>query len=236
MFEVDVTDEQVAFFRENGYLAVDRITTDEEIEWLRARNTTRSKPRRAAASPTSCSTSLAAYGSHRGARARPAAVPRAAHARARRHRDVPQRASHLGALARCRRCRHRELGPPHLQTAACRCGHALAPRRGVLGGRPLVPRARCVDPARRDVVENGCLWFVPGFAPRRGVASPPSRRRPGRAHPRVRGRSRPLGRGARAVARRRRRASTTRARSTAPTRTPPTVRAGRGRTSSSSRR
>ena len=36
MFEVDATDEQVAFFRENGFLAVDRITTDEELEWLRA--------------------------------------------------------------------------------------------------------------------------------------------------------------------------------------------------------
>jgi hypothetical protein len=30
----ELTDEQVAFFRENGYLSIDRITTDEEIEWL----------------------------------------------------------------------------------------------------------------------------------------------------------------------------------------------------------
>jgi ectoine hydroxylase-related dioxygenase (phytanoyl-CoA dioxygenase family) len=34
-FQVDVTDEQVAFFRENGYLSIERITTDEEIEWLK---------------------------------------------------------------------------------------------------------------------------------------------------------------------------------------------------------
>jgi ectoine hydroxylase-related dioxygenase (phytanoyl-CoA dioxygenase family) len=35
-FDVDVTDEHVAFFREHGYLAIERITTDEEVEWLRA--------------------------------------------------------------------------------------------------------------------------------------------------------------------------------------------------------
>lgn len=34
-FEVDVDDDQVAFFHENGYLAIERITTDEEVEWLR---------------------------------------------------------------------------------------------------------------------------------------------------------------------------------------------------------
>lgn len=33
-FEVVPTAEEVAFFRENGFLAVERITTDEEIEWL----------------------------------------------------------------------------------------------------------------------------------------------------------------------------------------------------------
>jgi ectoine hydroxylase-related dioxygenase (phytanoyl-CoA dioxygenase family) len=34
-FEVDVSDDQVEFFREHGYLAIDRMTTDEEVEWLR---------------------------------------------------------------------------------------------------------------------------------------------------------------------------------------------------------
>jgi hypothetical protein len=34
-FEVNVTDEQVAFFRENGFLSLERITTDEEVEWLK---------------------------------------------------------------------------------------------------------------------------------------------------------------------------------------------------------
>jgi hypothetical protein len=34
-FVVDVTDEQVRFFRENGWLALERITTDAEDEWLR---------------------------------------------------------------------------------------------------------------------------------------------------------------------------------------------------------
>jgi len=33
-FEVEPTAEQVAFFDENGFLAVDRLTTDEEIDWL----------------------------------------------------------------------------------------------------------------------------------------------------------------------------------------------------------
>ena len=34
-FEVSPTDEEVAFFRDNGFLVVERITTDEEIDWLR---------------------------------------------------------------------------------------------------------------------------------------------------------------------------------------------------------
>ena len=34
-FHVDLTDEQVAFFQENGYLSIPRITTDEEIDWLK---------------------------------------------------------------------------------------------------------------------------------------------------------------------------------------------------------
>jgi hypothetical protein len=32
---VEVTDEQVQFFRDNGYLVIDRITTDAEVGWLR---------------------------------------------------------------------------------------------------------------------------------------------------------------------------------------------------------
>ena len=34
-FQVDLTDHDVAFFRENGFLSIDRITTDQEVEWLR---------------------------------------------------------------------------------------------------------------------------------------------------------------------------------------------------------
>jgi ectoine hydroxylase-related dioxygenase (phytanoyl-CoA dioxygenase family) len=34
-FEVTPSRDEVAFFRENGYLAVERITTDEEIAWMR---------------------------------------------------------------------------------------------------------------------------------------------------------------------------------------------------------
>jgi ectoine hydroxylase-related dioxygenase (phytanoyl-CoA dioxygenase family) len=34
-FHVELTESQVASFRDNGFLALDRITTDEEIEWLR---------------------------------------------------------------------------------------------------------------------------------------------------------------------------------------------------------
>jgi len=33
-FDIEPTAEQVAFFAENGYLSVPRITTDEEVEWL----------------------------------------------------------------------------------------------------------------------------------------------------------------------------------------------------------
>ena len=35
-YDVDITDEQVAFFAENGHVTIDRITTDEELEWFRA--------------------------------------------------------------------------------------------------------------------------------------------------------------------------------------------------------
>jgi ectoine hydroxylase-related dioxygenase (phytanoyl-CoA dioxygenase family) len=36
-FEVHPTDEDVEFFRQHGYLHIERITTDEELAWLRAR-------------------------------------------------------------------------------------------------------------------------------------------------------------------------------------------------------
>ena len=34
-FEIDLTEEQIAFFHDNGFLSIERITTDEEIEWLK---------------------------------------------------------------------------------------------------------------------------------------------------------------------------------------------------------
>ncbi|MBT7097651.1 phytanoyl-CoA dioxygenase family protein, partial [Candidatus Poribacteria bacterium] len=34
-FDVTLTDEQLAHYREQGYLSIDRITSDEEVEWLR---------------------------------------------------------------------------------------------------------------------------------------------------------------------------------------------------------
>ncbi len=34
-YEVDVTDEMVAAYRNDGFTSIDRITTDEELEWLR---------------------------------------------------------------------------------------------------------------------------------------------------------------------------------------------------------
>jgi hypothetical protein len=33
-FQIEPTEEQVAFFRENGFLVLDRITTDAEVAWL----------------------------------------------------------------------------------------------------------------------------------------------------------------------------------------------------------
>lgn len=36
-FEVSPTEDDVEFFQENGYLRIERITTDEELEWLGAR-------------------------------------------------------------------------------------------------------------------------------------------------------------------------------------------------------
>ncbi len=34
-FQIDLTEEQIASYRDNGYLSIERITTDEEIEWLK---------------------------------------------------------------------------------------------------------------------------------------------------------------------------------------------------------
>ena len=34
-FQVDITEEQIAFFRKNGFLSIERITTDEEVAWLK---------------------------------------------------------------------------------------------------------------------------------------------------------------------------------------------------------
>ena len=34
-FEIDLTEEQIAFFHDNGFLSIEQITTDEEIEWLK---------------------------------------------------------------------------------------------------------------------------------------------------------------------------------------------------------
>ena len=34
-FQVDLTEEQIASFRDNGFLSIERITTDEEVAWLK---------------------------------------------------------------------------------------------------------------------------------------------------------------------------------------------------------
>ena len=34
-FEIDVTEEEIEFFQENGFLSINQITTDEEIDWMR---------------------------------------------------------------------------------------------------------------------------------------------------------------------------------------------------------
>ncbi len=34
-FAVTISDQEVTFYRDNGYLKIERITTDEELEWLR---------------------------------------------------------------------------------------------------------------------------------------------------------------------------------------------------------
>lgn len=34
-WQIDLTDEQIRFFREQGFLSLPRVTTDEELEWLR---------------------------------------------------------------------------------------------------------------------------------------------------------------------------------------------------------
>src|SRR5262245_34641374 len=34
-FDADIGERDIAFYRDNGYLSVARVTTDEELEWLR---------------------------------------------------------------------------------------------------------------------------------------------------------------------------------------------------------
>ncbi|MCY4013992.1 MAG: hypothetical protein OXG82_14905 [Gammaproteobacteria bacterium] len=34
-YQVDLTREQIAFFRDNGFLRIERITADEEVAWLK---------------------------------------------------------------------------------------------------------------------------------------------------------------------------------------------------------
>ena len=34
-YQVDITEDQTSFFRENGFLSIPRITTDAEVEWLK---------------------------------------------------------------------------------------------------------------------------------------------------------------------------------------------------------
>ena len=34
-FRIDLAEEQIASYRDNGFLSIERITTDEEIEWLK---------------------------------------------------------------------------------------------------------------------------------------------------------------------------------------------------------
>ena len=34
-FEIDVTEEEIEFFQENGFLSINQITTDEEIDWMK---------------------------------------------------------------------------------------------------------------------------------------------------------------------------------------------------------
>ena len=66
---------------------------------------------------------------------------------------------------------------------------AVAPGRGVLGSRPVVPRGRRVDAARRRRCRQRLPLVRPGFAPRRGARAPPPRRRSGRPHPGARRRA-----------------------------------------------
>ena len=34
-FDIDLTEEQITSYRDNGFLSIERITTDEEVEWLK---------------------------------------------------------------------------------------------------------------------------------------------------------------------------------------------------------
>ena len=134
-FEVDVTDEQVAFFREHGYLAVERLTTDEEVEWLRAAyDAFEAAPR--SGFPDQLFDVARPYGSTEEPELGQLLFPEQRIDGRPRHGDVPQRPAHRRQAPRRPGGDRRALGPPDLQATEGRRGDAVAPGRGVLERRP----------------------------------------------------------------------------------------------------
>ena len=183
-FEVDIDDDQVAFFHENGYLAIERITTDEEIEWLRGRFDELFEARQGGARRL---LRHRAPLRRRGRRpVRPGALPRAGRARPARDPVRAERQAHRLQAARRRPRRRPPLGPHALEAGPHRGVGAVAPGRGLLGSRPRLPRRRQLDAPRRRRHRQRLPLVPPRLAPPRGARPQAQGRRPRGAHPRAR--------------------------------------------------
>ena len=182
-FEVRLTDEQVDQFHRDGFTSVDRITTDEELEWIRPIYdylfATKGHVQGRLLRPVPARTSPT------GDDLVPQVLsPESRFPQLQRDERRPQRPGDRRPAARAGRVRAEHVEPPDPQAAARRRPAAVAPGRGVLGHRLRLPRPRragCRSTRRRS--RAGACTSCPARTPAR-AAAPPHRRRPERARPR----------------------------------------------------
>ena len=152
--EVLLTDGQIAEFHEQGFTHVERLTTDDEVEWLREQLRVGLRPEEREPVRRRLLRRLPPDGLHRSSSSarrcsprpiRPELVITELHETiVHRNADADRRAA-----ARPRRGRARAVDPHDRQAAPHRPRHAVAPGRGVLGAGPRLPRLRGVARPRR---------------------------------------------------------------------------------------
>ena len=143
-FEVAPTDDEVASFRENGFLVVERITTDEEIDWLRPIFEAAFDESDGKMAPQAKKAELSRRCS------------RSSASRSCSHTTYLRNATALrGRAARRRRVEIDDVGPHDPQARRRQPGGAVAPGPGVLGARARLPRPRVVAAAARRHRRDG---------------------------------------------------------------------------------